>query len=404
MLLRCNVKPYEWGKRGNDSLVAQLLDPEDPTLIVKEDEPYAELWMGVHPAGGSIIKSASADKESPLWLKDYLDENPSALGSAVLNKFGPTLPFLFKVLSVNKALSIQAHPDVDCARVLHESDPKNYPDANHKPELAIALTPFEVLCGFRPLEEIHQFINDIPELATLVLRDVVDPSDDPPDVKTMTITRIFSNLMHSKPSVIAAKVNELLERKEGVPEYELVSRLNVQFPGDVGIFCVYLFNHFTLQPGESVYIPANEPHAYLSGDCVECMANSDNVVRGGLTPKYIDIPTITNLLTFRHREEGWVFKGEESAEQGQGRVMYRPPVAEFAVESIETGKDFTIYSTESCSIAIVLDGECQVNELSMKKGSVAFLQAGVRWDFRIKTKLKLFRAFCPPEVEVIESD
>jgi len=384
MLLTPSVKNYDWGRRGNSSLVAQLA-PKN--VQVEAEKPYSELWMGAHPSGPSTLPV-----HNDLPLEEYIAANPEVLGSSVLSTFGPKLPFLFKVLSVNQALSIQAHPDKESAGILHKGDPKNYPDDNHKPELAIALTPFEVLCGFRPMAQVHKFMEDIPELRELLIRDSLNPDAPLPPVQEVALEQAFRNLMTSDRTKVAVKVNELLERGAGnVPEFELVSRLNQQFPGDIGIFCVYLFNHFTLAPGEAVFIPANEPHAYLSGDCMECMANSDNVVRAGLTPKYIDIPTITKILTFAHGKD-WIFRGKEN---GDGRVLYKPPVKEFAVESIEAVRDFNLHSKDSCSIVLLLEGECQLNEHELSKGSVVFVPAGTSCDFRIKTKSKLFRAFCP---------
>lgn len=151
MLLTPAIKNYQWGRVGAESLVAELTSKIES---ISGDTHYAELWMGAHSSGSCTLKNGRT-------LTEYIRENPSILGEEVVKKFGHKLPFLFKVLSVEKALSIQAHPDKELARILHQKDPANYPDDNHKPEMAIAVTPFEVLCGFRGLEEIRKLLEGL---------------------------------------------------------------------------------------------------------------------------------------------------------------------------------------------------------------------------------------------------
>ena len=149
MELQCQVQQYAWGKVGSKSLAAEFAANGRPDeFCVDGTAPYAELWMGTHPNGPSIVKGQGS-------LAEYISKNPNMLGQDSRKKFGDNLPFLFKVLSVNKALSIQAHPDKKHAEELHKASPDIYKDANHKPEMAIALTDFEGLCGFRPLSQIQ---------------------------------------------------------------------------------------------------------------------------------------------------------------------------------------------------------------------------------------------------------
>nr|CAD7416411.1 unnamed protein product [Timema cristinae] len=152
MELRCAVQQYAWGKHGLSSKVAQIAKNNDPDFVANELSPYAELWMGTHPNGPSVIKVSGQE------LGDWVLENTDTLGVKVMAKFGPQLPFLFKVLSVREALSIQAHPSKNHAEELHRLRPDIYKDPNHKPELAIAITPFEALCGFRLAREIAEFL------------------------------------------------------------------------------------------------------------------------------------------------------------------------------------------------------------------------------------------------------
>jgi len=188
----------------------------------------------------------------------------------------------------------------------------------------------------------------VPELGSIIGNAELNSKKD--------LQEAFSQLMKCDSTNIASQVSNLLARGDAVPEYELIHRLNQQFPGDVGIFTVFFLQHFVLQPGEALFLPANEPHAYLSGgnafilnyelmpagpkipkitllDCMECMANSDNVVRAGLTPKFKDVDVLTTMLTFDTGRE-WTMKPEELE---SGRLLYKPPVNEFAVECFEVG-------------------------------------------------------------------
>lgn len=160
--LNCEVKLYEWGKRGTSSEVARLKESSDDSYIICEGVPYAELWMGTHPSGPALLEGTDT------FLLDWLKDKPETIG-IVPNGY-PTndLPFMFKILSVKTALSIQAHPDKEYATILHAKFPDIYKDANHKPEMAIALTPFEALCGFRIVSEIKKNIEKYPELQAIL--------------------------------------------------------------------------------------------------------------------------------------------------------------------------------------------------------------------------------------------
>lgn len=154
--LQCGAQSYDWGKIGRSSAVAQFSKAANPKFEISEDKPYAELWMGTHPSVPSLAVTSAA--ATPVSLREVLKSYPELLGSRIVDKFGAgELPFLFKVLSINKALSIQAHPDKALGKQLHAADPKHYPDDNHKPEMAIAITDFEGFCGFRPLSKLLLF-------------------------------------------------------------------------------------------------------------------------------------------------------------------------------------------------------------------------------------------------------
>lgn len=377
--LRCAVQNYEWGKFGMESEVAKLLQSAQPDLKVTSI-PYAELWMGTHPSGPSII-----DKENKS-LADWIQENPDSLGDTVIAKFGPQLPFLFKVLSVNKALSIQAHPNKSHAEQLHKERPDLYKDPNHKPEMAIALTPFEALCGFRQPGEIVKFLKDIPELRSVVgdqnatKLEANVSSDCKPALKNC-----FHSLMTCSDETVKRQLLKLVDRfkSQGSSHYlsDLFLRIHSEFPGDVGCFCIYFLNYLELQQGEAMFLGPNEPHAYLYGDCIECMACSDNVVRAGLTPKYKDVETLCEMLTY---ETGTAQSRLFSAQaQDAYTTFFSPPVPDFRITKIDIPSGVREYKLKpfgSASIALVVHGgvDAQTNskQLRFTRGSVFFITAG----------------------------
>lgn len=293
--LRPVIKDYAWGIRGLDSRVARyalesgIIDEVDP------DCPYAELWMGTHPSG-------------PTALRD---------GSTLEEAVGGPLPFLFKVLSAGKALSIQAHPCKDGAKRLHVENPENYVDDNHKPELAVALTPFEAMCGFRRLEEIAILIKKHPEFAACISDEaklkcfLAGPSEEN---KRDALKMLFQSFMSCPKETSSVQLKLLLKRLQKEQSCDFVHpheeppwerklsrailRLAQQFPGDSGAMAPFLLNYLLIAPGESFYMAANEPHAYVAGEIIECMACSDNVVRAGLTPKFKDVDNLVSMLTY----------------------------------------------------------------------------------------------------------
>ena len=324
-------------------------------------------------------------------LSEYLGRYPALVGKQVQQRFTDdrsdqaessaqaTLPFLFKVLSIGKALSIQAHPDKKLAKKLHAEKPKMYKDDNHKPEMAIALTPFKGFCGFRPLEQIAMYLSTVPEFKALVnpskellakvdeLAHQVRNGNKIDEVaKKQLLRQIFGQLMVAKDAEVQKRVQAITQRyqdslsKKGDLEVDnnlaqLVCTLNEQFPDDVGVFCAFVLNVTELQAGESMFLMANEPHAYLEGEIIECMAASDNVVRAGLTPKARDVQVLLDMLTYSdepsHKKlmKASAFmpdKGSDNysryqQENAAGEVpslLYDPPIEEFSVLMTRLGK------------------------------------------------------------------
>ncbi len=276
------------------------------------------------------------------------------------------LPFLFKVLSINQALSIQAHPNKILARELHQRDPKNYPDSNHKPEMLIALNDFEAMCGFRLANEILEHFASYPELVELCDKQNCDEFTKKPD--ETNLRKCFGSMMNKSEKFVTDKFQQLKQRIEshGLSSSvidKLFLRLAGQYPNDVGCFSIYLLNCLKLQRGEAIFLAANIPHAYLFGDGVECMATSDNVVRAGLTPKFKDVNVLCDMLDYSMRS-AQDNKLNSTKTQLSNTLDYliefRPSVDEFSVQQIKIETShasnclkFLIPKCESGSILIV---------------------------------------------------
>ncbi|KAF3688518.1 Mannose-6-phosphate isomerase [Channa argus] len=412
--LTCAVQTYAWGKIGLDSEVAQLVAGGDPLAVIEDGKPYAELWMGAHPKGDAQIKD---NRIAQTTLGQWINHFPACLGSKVKDTFQGQLPFLFKVLSVNTALSIQAHPDRELAARLHAQFPEHYPDNNHKPEMAIALTRFQGLCGFRPVEEILGFLKSVPEFHALVgnaateeLRCSIGDA-----VRTsQVLKKCFTRMMNCEKKVFVDQLNMLVKRvtEEGASgkdtsssNGDLLLRLHSQYPGDIGCFSIYFLNHMVLDPGQAMFLGANEPHAYLYGDCIECMACSDNTVRAGLTPKYIDVNTLCEMLNYSPAPaSSKIFPYVQDAAD-PCVSLYDPPVPDFTVMRIQipvSVKQYTVAPVDSASILLVIEGAATatsaaaLSDVPLRRGTVLFVSANETVSLHITSPsgMTMFRACC----------
>ncbi|ODQ79692.1 hypothetical protein BABINDRAFT_7909 [Babjeviella inositovora NRRL Y-12698] len=388
----CGHQNYDWGKIGSSSAVARFAAASNAATKIDESKPYAELWMGTHPSVPSVNVSTNET------LRDLVTANPDKLlGQDIISKFGSSkeLPFLFKVLSIEKVLSIQAHPDKAGAKILHANDPKNYPDDNHKPEMAIAVTDFEGFCGFKPLDQISESLNKFPQFAEIVGEDTkrefqagIKPAavaGSDADVNNRKLLQaVFGKLMRTNDETIARLAASLVDSATTQPglfypgQAELILRLNKQFPNDIGLFCgCVMLNHCQLQAGEAMFLQAKDPHAYISGDIIECMAASDNVVRAGFTPKFKDVENLVDMLTYSYDsvEKQKMAPLAFPRAQGDGKsVLYDPPIAEFSVLQTvlsKTGDVQTFARFEGPSIVITTKGTGKISV----KGSSSPLEA-----------------------------
>ncbi|KAJ0962712.1 hypothetical protein J5N97_027834 [Dioscorea zingiberensis] len=406
--LRCSVQNYDWGRAGEESTVALLFSRNNP---IDPARPYAEFWIGTHPSGPSSLLSLGSSDSQPTLLKSWILENPSVLlGDKVFDKWGGDLPFLFKVLSVSKALSIQAHPDKKLAKKLHEMHPNVYKDSNHKPEMAIALTEFKALCGFISIEELKDVLTGVPEITEMIGDEDVHrymkfKETDPYDKTKVVLLSIFTKLMSTCKEAVSESVSKLKYRlnienkvRTLTEKEQLALQLEKQYPNDIGVISSFFFNYVKLVPGEALYIGANEPHAYISGECIECMATSDNVVRAGLTPKYKDVQTLCSMLTYK---QGYPEVLRE-APLNTNISRYTPPFDEFEVDHISLSPRESV----SCppvlgpSIFLVVAGEGSIqmcpgtDEDSIIVGDAYFVPA--KTEIRLITgaagELQVYRA------------
>ena len=360
------VKDYAWGIRGMDSRVGRYALESKILTEIDPDTPYAELWIGTHEKGPSVLSDGSGDT-----LKDAIGED---------------LPFLFKVLSAGKALSIQAHPDKPTAAKLHGENPEAYGDPNHKPEMAIALTPFEAMCGFRRLEEVALLLKKHPEFAACISEEAklgVFLADDPPSQKE-ALQKMFASFMSCDPEISKKNLQQILNRlqnEQGVvhphphdaPAWErkcarAILRLAQQFPGDAGAMSPLFLNYLLIAPGESFFMAANEPHAYVAGEIIECMACSDNVVRAGLTPKFKDVNNLVNMLTYSMG--GPSIDVGEPEEEDHRILRYTPPVPEFEVMilSLDPGDSCEMKHPGVPAILLVVEGAGMVDGQDLRPG------------------------------------
>jgi mannose-6-phosphate isomerase len=392
--LQNTVQPYAWGSR---YAIAELLGQPAPS-----DHPQAELWMGAH------AKAPSKVWYQGRWqsLAEMIHQDPIAfLGRAVVDRFGPQLPFLLKVLAVDKPLSVQAHPSREMAAkgfarenaegIALSAPHRNYKDDQHKPECVCALTPFQALCGFRPIDEI------------IALIEPIWPADRRADVDflkngqgTSRLRDFFIHLMgmdaNQRNALLPRLVSSCRVMMEKQIAYQWLAALNEAYPSDIGILSPLLLHCIELQPGQALFLPAGRLHAYLNGMAIEIMANSDNVLRGGLTPKHIDVPELLRVLEFETRPLQML----EPLSAGPQELVYQSPVDEFSLSFIHS-RPLQPHKAESRTAApeilLCIEGEAHFSfstsskGIDIKKGESIFVPAVVD-GYKIEGEAYLYKA------------
>jgi mannose-6-phosphate isomerase len=398
--LRCDCNQYPWGKQGSKSLAATLCAKTPGTSFkVDENTPYAEMWMGTYPELPSYVLETGED------LQDVIDKNPDELlGTKVAEKFNHTkLPYLPKVLSIAKALPLQLHPNKELASKLHAQNPSQFTDPNHKPEIALALGDFEAFCGFKPLGEIALLMKLAPLQG--FMPEVTKPVFDDQQLRHI----VKAMLLASEDTV--RKTNDALMKipKEefGASNYipDMIPRLAEQYDkSDNGtLVALVTMNYLKLKAGESIYIPADGIHAYLSGDIIECMARSNNVLNTGFCPRADrdNVDMFCSVLTFSPHDPKEAILPPQSFDRSKnGKTqIYAPPLSEFNMlaTTMDAGDSETIGSLGGPSVMIVTEGEGIMKgngkEYKLSAGYIFFIGPDVELEFSATQKLKAFTAF-----------
>ncbi len=387
------VQHYAWG---GHSFIPQLLNNQADT-----NNPSAEYWMGAHPSAPSNVLVGND------WvnLNQLISKDPSTtITDAVMSRFGE-LPYLFKVLDVKDMLSIQVHPTKESAEIGFAEENKagipinaphrNYKDQNHKPEVMVALSEFWLLHGFKSKLAIEEVLLDTPELKVLL-----------PLFRQEGIKGLYQFVMEMRQEDVNNMLEPLVKRAIRLKKEGSIDQSN---PGwwaaklydenglteniDRGIFSIYFFNIVKVNKGQAVFQKAGVPHAYLEGQNIELMANSDNVLRGGLTPKHVDVPELMKHTLFESIVPD-IMNGNPIA---VGEVVYPCPVPDFGLSKIDLnaganyqGKSFSL------EILIVTDGSVLVNNsMVLKKGEAAAILADTEYSLTATGNSTLFKAFVP---------
>jgi len=339
-------------------------------------------------------------------LQKHLDANKERLlGKGILDKFGSDLPYLPKILSIAKALPLQIHPDKQLASRLHEKNPEKFGDSNHKPEIAVALSKFEVFVGWKPLNEIQGLFEDIPVLRSRI------PGEHQTHFNGQTLKQIVGGILTASNEEITGIYTALMDTpdaKFGKHTYipKLLPRLAQQYsksdPGN--LVALLTMNYLVLEKGEAIYVPADGIHAYLSGDIVECMARSDNVLNTGFCPRADrdSVDLFTNALTFSPKSgDDAILKPRRSEKGLHGHTnVLAPPMSEFdmLVTSLTGGQSETIEAIKGPAIMIVTSGtgtlQARSKEYKLVEGYVFFIGCGTKVELKTSTDLETHIAYC----------
>ena len=382
------VQNYGWG---STTAIADFLGRPSPGGLRE-----AELWIGAHQKAPSRV----ADQPKAPSLDALIRQDPvGMLGEAVVARYGE-LPFLLKILAAAEPLSIQCHPDPAQARAgfarenqkgLAIDDPKrNYPDPNHKPELLVALTPFLALKGFRPVEEI------LAHFQALCSEPLRRPLEALGRARTSdSLKQLFGTILTlgegERRSLIASALAEATNRSEAA--WKWVGRLHQRYPGDVGVLSPLLLNLLELAPDEALYLGAGELHAHLEGTGIEIMANSDNVLRGGLTAKHVDVAELLATATFASGSAAPLLPEIG----GAGERVYRTPAPEFELSLIDVALGAAHTSPEGHGVELLLGtlGETRIvtddRTLPLGRGRAVFVPAAIP-SYRLEGEGRVCRA------------
>ena len=395
-LLQNVIQDYAWG---SPTAIPALMGKENTS-----GTPQAELWMGAHPKASSMVKIGN----QLVSLADLIKKHPQEiLDESTAAHFNNRLPYLFKVLAATQPLSIQAHPNLKQAQQGFErenrlgipiDDPqRNYRDDNHKPECLCALGPFWALNGFR---RIDNMLNLMAKLNLTNLAKEMEHIKANPN--SSGLKSFFRALMTMPAKQKQAVINEAIalaaKLSDTDPAFKWILRLNQAYPQDIGALAPLFLNLVCLQPGEAIFLKSGDLHAYLEGVGIELMANSDNVLRGGLTAKHIDIPELLRSLNFEERELNIRIPEKINAFEW----VYPTHAEEFRLSKMKVKQSMGAVSVESPSVEIMLctEGTATITDISnnyqlaINKGTSVIVFASVS-QYRLAGQAALYKAAVP---------
>lgn len=391
------VKNYEWGSK---TAIQSLFGIDNPN-----GEPQAEIWMGAHPNGCSTV---SIDGESVLLSKLIQSNQEAILSKATAEQFGE-LPYLFKVLAAGQALSIQVHPSKEEAEVGFAREEvqgidrsaaqRNYRDPNHKPELVYALTPYQAMNGFRAFDDIlarfTHMVGAVHMPTVQALLEVFKANNTSYGLKAF-FTGLLSLRGDYKLQSLAALLEYVkLHQKQDLEDdlCGLVLELAQSYPSDIGLFAPFMLNVLTLKPGQAMYLDARTPHAYLKGAGLEIMANSDNVLRAGLTPKHIDVDELAKCTLFEEKPVESLLCQPET----DGYYHHYPvSVPDFNFDCFMQADD-TVVQLRSAEILFAIDCDATLShksgeKITITKGESVFIPAYAQ-EYTLSSKGRVARAY-----------
>lgn len=391
------VQNYAWGSRTTFQTLFSIKNPNQ--------QPQAELWMGAHTNGCSKIQMEGKE----VLLSDFINKDKSGVLSLKTKERFGELPFLFKVLAAENALSIQVHPNKeeaeegfakeDALGIARSANNRNYRDPNHKPELLYALTPYRAMNGFRSFEEIVSLFSKVVEKVELpVILDLLESFKE--NMTSVGLEAFFKGVLSLESGDKEASIQGLIKYAESnqQPNIQndlctLILELEQSYPGDIGLFAPLMLNVITLIPGEAMFLDARTPHAYLKGTGLEVMANSDNVLRAGLTSKHIDVIELTKCTLFEEKSVSSLLL--DPLVEGNRR-NYPVPVQDFKFDCFIQA-DSVAVKVNSAEIVLSIDDEVVLEHMSGEtmiiiKGESVFIPAYTK-EYKLTSKGRVARAY-----------
>jgi mannose-6-phosphate isomerase len=387
--LRNTVKHYSWGSR---TALQQLLGEATPGT-----EPWAELWVGAHPRGSSEISIDGT------WtpLREWIAASPErALGARVAARFGGELPFLLKVLAAAEPLSLQAHPDADAARsgwereqasgIALDAPERSFPDPNPKPELVLALDHFEVLCGLRPLADVASGLH---RLGAAGVADHFAPALRPNGGSALDLLRLWLQMPPARARNLTEEAADLAQRSANADAaWRWIPRLQESHPGDVGVLAPLLLEYRNLAPGEALFVAAGVLHGYLRGTALELQGSSDNVLRGALTGKHVDVDRLLRIL-----KPGTIPRPIEPSAESAGGQSWRADTDRFRLRAERPcpGTPVACLADFGAEILLCTSGRAEVSDgedtITLAPGRALFVPASSA-GFSLRGAATVYRA------------